>query len=271
MNFWRTPKNRNTLTKLALVIAVGLLLGIWLGLTPPGLLGKADALGYAVCHRIPERSFALGERPSPLCARCSGMYLGALLGLLYQMRLGRRAQLPPLKILVVLGIFLGAFGFDGTNSYLHFFPQAPHLYEPNNTLRLLTGTGVGLGIALMVLPVFHQTVWKNFDPRAAIGSWPPFAGLMALAALLLGITLWENPLLLYPLMLAGSASILVVLTLVYTMVWVMLLRRDNQFTTWSDLWPFALAGFGVALLQIAAIDLVRFLLTGTWDGFFIPI
>lgn len=211
----------------------------------------------------------LGERPSPLCARCSGMYLGALLGMIYQVRLGRRAQLPPLKVLVVLGIFLGAFGFDGTNSYLHFFPNAPHLYEPNNTLRLLTGAGVGLGIALVVLPVFHQTIWKKYDPRPAIGSWPPFAGLLALAALLLGVTLWENPLLLYPLMLAGSASILAVLTLVYTMVWVMLMRRDNQFSSWAGLWPFALAGFGVALLQIAAIDLGRFLLTGTWDGFFI--
>ena len=269
MTFWRTLRNRNTILKLALAAGVGLLVGAWLALTPPGLLGKADAVGYAVCHRIPERSFMLGDRPSPLCARCSGMYLGALLGLLYQIRLKRRGHLPPLKILVVLGLFLGFFGFDGTNSYLHFFPQAPHLYEPNNTLRLLTGTGVGLGIALVVLPVFHQTAWKKYDHRAAIDSWLPFGGLLALAAVLISITLWENPLLLYPLMLAGSFSILVVLTLVYTMVWVMLMRRDNQFDTWTGMWPFILAGFGTALLQIAAIDLGRFMLTGTWDGFII--
>jgi hypothetical protein len=25
---------------------------LWLRLTPPGLLGKADAIGYAVCHRM---------------------------------------------------------------------------------------------------------------------------------------------------------------------------------------------------------------------------
>ena len=55
----------------------------FLMVAPPGLLGKADALGYAVCHRIDARSFHIGTRQLPLCARCSGMYLGALLGLVF--------------------------------------------------------------------------------------------------------------------------------------------------------------------------------------------
>ncbi len=57
---------------------------LWLAETPAGLLGKADAVGYAVCHRISVRSFFLDDRPLPLCARCTGMYLGAMAGLLYQ-------------------------------------------------------------------------------------------------------------------------------------------------------------------------------------------
>jgi hypothetical protein len=60
--------------KLLLVAALAALLIAWLSLTPPGLLGKADAVGYAVCHRIELRSFHLDGRPLPLCARCSGMY-----------------------------------------------------------------------------------------------------------------------------------------------------------------------------------------------------
>ena len=36
----------------ALILLLGILLVVWLILTPPGLLGKADAIGYAVCHRI---------------------------------------------------------------------------------------------------------------------------------------------------------------------------------------------------------------------------
>jgi uncharacterized membrane protein len=38
--------------------------------------------GAVVCHQLPERSFALGGRQWPVCARCSGLYLGAALGAL---------------------------------------------------------------------------------------------------------------------------------------------------------------------------------------------
>ena len=40
------------MTKSIIFIALGILLFAWLLNTPPGLLGKADAVGYAVCHRI---------------------------------------------------------------------------------------------------------------------------------------------------------------------------------------------------------------------------
>jgi membrane-associated HD superfamily phosphohydrolase len=70
------------------VITFLLILFAWLLNTPPGILGKADAIGYAVCHRIDLRSFHMGEIQLPLCARCSGMYLGAMVGLIYQWVIG---------------------------------------------------------------------------------------------------------------------------------------------------------------------------------------
>ena len=83
----------------ALILAVGLLVLGWLLNTPEGLLGKADAVGYAVCHRLDFRSFHLGERQLPLCARCSGMYLGAVLGIGYLSVFSRRkAGFPGLAV-----------------------------------------------------------------------------------------------------------------------------------------------------------------------------
>ena len=118
-----------------LVPTLGLaLLFFWLVETPAGLLGKMDAIGYAVCHRIEARSFHLGDRALPLCARCSGMYLGALLGILYQLPLRPRAGLPTRKVSFVLLVFLVAFAVDGINSYVHFFPQFPSLYNPSPLL-----------------------------------------------------------------------------------------------------------------------------------------
>jgi uncharacterized membrane protein len=34
-----------------------------------------------VCHRLPERSFRWRGKPLPVCARCTGVMLGQLLGL----------------------------------------------------------------------------------------------------------------------------------------------------------------------------------------------
>jgi hypothetical protein len=52
---------------LALIILAALIL-----LPPHDLLDKADHAAFAVCHRIPERTFVIAGRPLPLCARCSG-------------------------------------------------------------------------------------------------------------------------------------------------------------------------------------------------------
>jgi uncharacterized membrane protein len=80
---------------------VGLVFIGWLINTPTGLLGKADAVGYAVCHRIDVRSFHLGERPLPLCARCSGMYLAAVLNIVYQAEVAQRSGMPGRSGMVV--------------------------------------------------------------------------------------------------------------------------------------------------------------------------
>src|SRR3990172_9985519 len=103
---------RFKIARLGAYLIAGILLLLWLGLTPAGLLGKADATGYAVCHRIDLRSFHIGNRPLPLCARCSGMYLGAMLGLIFQVVRGRRAGMPLKKILVVFGVMVVVFVVD---------------------------------------------------------------------------------------------------------------------------------------------------------------
>src|SRR5512140_118546 len=81
------------------LVAASVLL-VWLVYTPAGLLGKADAIGYAVCHRIDARSFHLGDRQLPLCARCSGMYLGAVVGIVYQAFAGRKGAFPSWKMAI---------------------------------------------------------------------------------------------------------------------------------------------------------------------------
>lgn len=253
--------------KWAVFITAGLVLAGWLSNTPGGLLGKADAIGYAVCHRIDTHSFFLGDRQFPLCARCSGMYLGALLGLAFQSLRGRRGGLPSLRAFTFLGVLAVAFALDGVNSYLHFFPQAPSLYQSENWLRLVTGTGLGLGMAFVLMPVFHQTVWRTWDARPSLSAWRELGGVLLLAIALDLLVLSGDPLVLYPLALLSAAGVLVLLTMVYTLVWVMLFHQENRRTQWVELLVPVVAGFTVALVQIGGLDFGRYLLTGTWSGF----
>ncbi|PKO12972.1 MAG: hypothetical protein CVU39_21270 [Chloroflexi bacterium HGW-Chloroflexi-10] len=264
---WKPAIRKKDLLK-TLLVAVSLIIVIaWLQYAPPGLLGKMDAVGYAVCHRIEARSFHLGERSIPLCARCSGMHLGALLGLAFQTLWGRKGKLPPLKIMLVLGVFLVAFGVDGVNSYLHFFPNLPSLYEPNNTLRLITGTGLGLGIAAIIYPIFNQTIWSDWEDQPILGGWKELGALLGLAILLDLMILSENPLLLYPLAVLSGLNVLIILGICYTLIIILMFKQENAFTTWRSLWVPLVAGLTVAVLQTYLVDVLRFTFTGTWGGF----
>lgn len=251
-----------------LFLSVGLLLIGWLLNTPPGLLGKANAVGYAVCHQIDVRSFHLDGRPLSLCARCTGMYLGAVLGLVFQLAIGRRRTGWPRKgILAVLALFFLAFAVDGANSAAKLFIGQSPLYQPHNTLRLITGTGMGLVLAAAVLPAFNQSVWRQYDTRPTIDTWRSFALLLGLSAVLVLLVLTENPILLFPLSLVSAAGVLILLTMIYTLLALAVLKRENLFEASTELIVPLVGGFLVALLQISLLDIVRFFLTGTWDGF----
>ena len=254
--------------KILVIVAFVMTLLAWLLNTPPGLLGKADAIGYAVCHRIDLRSFHLGDRQIPLCARCSGMYLGAVLGLIYQALISRRRTgFPMWKIIVPISLFALVFIVDGINSFLSLFPGAPSLYEPSNTFRLLTGTGVGLAIAVVLYPAFNVTIWRMIDPRPAFTNFKSFLILVLLALGLNALILLENPIVLYPLSIVSSAGVIVLLTMVYTMVLVMVFNSENRYNQKRQMFYAVIGGLTLALIQIGILDLIRYFFTRTWNGF----
>ncbi|MBA4380611.1 MAG: hypothetical protein C0393_08060 [Anaerolinea sp.] len=79
--------------------------------------------------------------------------------------------------------------------------------------------------------------------------------------------LTDSSIVLYPAAFISAGGVLVLLTMVYAMVWIMLMRQENHFTRYAQLWLALAAGFTIAMLQIAAIDALRFWLAGSWGGF----
>jgi len=252
-----------------------LVFGIWFSFTPPGLLGKADAIGYAICHRIDERSFQIGDRQLPLCARCTGEFFAAGISLLFFAFVSpRKSAMPGWRLGAPLLFFLAAFGIDGTNSFLYLLKQTaggaldhiPNLYIPNNTLRLLTGSGMGVALASILYPAFHQSVWKDTDPGRAL-SWKKLGILLGIVLLVDLAVLTESPIILYPIAILSVLGVLALLIMVFSMVWILIMRQENEFGSLKQLWLPFLAGTTLAFLMIGAIDLLRFQLTGTWGAF----
>jgi uncharacterized membrane protein len=265
-----SPVNR-ALPWMAVAAAV-LVIGTWLWNTPPGLLGKADAVGYAICHRIDLRSFHIGDRPLPLCARCTGIYAGLVLGVATMAIAGRSRAggLPPTRLIIVLLGFVAIMGIDGVNSYMRLFPGLPVLYEPQNWLRLVTGTLNGLAVGAFIYPVFNQTMWRNWQDRPILSSFRELGGLLALAVLLIGIVLTQNPIILYPLALISAAGVVALLTALDTTILLIVFRREARAQTWRQAALPLLIGLTLAIMQIGAVDAVRFAIFRTWSGFVIP-
>jgi len=266
------PSNRLTLIAALLLLVV---LSVWVAFTPVGILGKADAVGYAVCHRITIRSFAFGDnRQLPLCARCTGMFLGALIGLFGPgLLLGRKRMglFPPLGIIAALIAFTVIWAFDGANSYTFLLPPGvPHLYTPSNPLRLLTGIAHGITMGSLLLPVANSMLWADVKQEAALGKAWHLLALLGVGGVVFALILLDLDIFLYPLALLSAAGVVTLLAAINTVVMTSLFRRENTAHAFLDAMPMILLGLVVCFLIVGGIDLMRFLATGTWDGFVNP-
>lgn len=250
-----------------LIIALAVCASLaFLLLTPDGCLMKANMVAYAVCHQIASHSFSLGGQQLPLCARCTGTFVGALVGFFGQavvLRRSRASHFPSVPILVVLVVFIAVMGADGLNSYLTFFPSAPHVYEPRNWLRLVTGALNGLAMSGLIYPAFNSALWLAPQDSRAIRGFRDLAALLLLEGALVGSVLSGWSLLFWPLALLSALGVLSLLVCVNTIIFVMVVGRENVVSSCRQAIIPLLAGLTLSLLEIGAIDWLRYLLTGT--------
>lgn len=264
-----------TLTKWFVPIAALIALAGWIYIAPPGLMGKLDAIGYAVCHRLDSHSLHIGDIQLPLCARCTGEFNAAFIALIFQGFIGRkRSKLPNRGILAMLVLFFLAFAIDGSNSYLALmktnypgaFSNIPNLYVTDNTARVFTGSGMGIAMASVLFPMYNQSVWRVLEEKPAL-AWRQFGILICIILLFDFGMLTQNAFILYPVAILSTLGVLLLLSMVFSIVWIMVMNQDNAFDRLRQLWLPAVAGLTLAFLLILSIDLFRFNLTHTWGGF----
>ena len=266
------PANRVLLIGVAVALIV---LSVWTALTPAGILGKADAVGYAVCHRITIRSFATSDnRQLAMCARCTGMFLGVLIGLFGPaLVLGRKRMglFPTIPMIVVMLLFSAAWAFDGANSYTFLMPPGvPHLYTPSNPLRLITGMAHGITMGSLLLPVINSMLWDDVKQEPTMDKAWHLLVLLGIGAAVCVMVLTELDIFLYPLGILSAVGVVTILSAINTVVITSLAKRENKAHTLMDALPMMVLGLVACFLLIGGIDLLRFLATGTWDGFISP-
>jgi uncharacterized membrane protein len=132
-------------------------------------------IGSLICHQAAERTIRLGDTLLPLCARCTGIYLGFLIGILYQFAFWRTRlkELPSLKILLASALLLVFLIIHSAGSLLN-------LWTPSSLMNLTLGLLGGSSIALLLFPVFNFSLFKNSKKDTGIRKIVEYLGLLVL-------------------------------------------------------------------------------------------
>jgi len=95
------------------------------------------AVGHVVCHQLPARSFHLWGAALPVCARCTGIYVGAAATAGVMALLRRRwSAAPRLVLLAALVPTAATLVFEWTTGTM-----------PANWIRALAGLPLGAAVA----------------------------------------------------------------------------------------------------------------------------
>lgn len=229
---------------------------------PWSLPDKMYALCSGLCAQQVSHTLRISGNLLPLDARCTGIYGGFLLAVLYFLfrGKGRATGAPPIRYLVLGVVLIGLMGLDGFNSLfkdLHVW----HPYMPDNRIRLISGLGAGFGLAIFILPVANGAIWRNgrFEPIiAGAADLYAIAGIFAAFFVLLqSPPAWlHTPMAVY---LGGAVvSVLGTLNLVVaaSMLWTDGARAERV----RDLLVPAGLAFVFALIELTVFAIFRFAL-----------
>ncbi len=222
------------------------------------LMDRLRALDGGVCAQLPSHSFFPDKEQLPLCARCTGMYLGfacTFLALWARGRL-RSAQLPGKWAAALLALAVVFLAEDGFNSLFNDL-GLPHLYQPLNWLRLVTGLGTGVAMAAFILPVANTLIWRSEDERSSFAS--PRQLVLMLPILLLAFLAVNSQAgaLLYPIALLSSAGLVMALSLVNIVFVLGIGNRIGRFGTWRQVFPIFTVAIVLAVVELVALNALK--------------
>jgi uncharacterized membrane protein len=222
------------------------------------LVQRLGALAAGICAQIPSHTFTLAGQQLPLCARNTGIYVGVTSTILFLRATGRlrAARLPGGWVAVVLGLAVIVMAVDGFNS-LFLDLRLPHLYQPNNLLRLATGLGTGTAMATFLVPVANGLIWRTDDARAPFGSLRELGAMLPVLVLAFFVVISRAGWLLYPLALYSTAGLVTALSLINLVFFLGLARTLNQFDSYRRLFPVFSLTVALAIVELVMLSALK--------------
>ncbi len=246
----------------AVVVVLLIALALLAVAFPAQVVGGAYWVGYAVCHQMPAHSFFMGKHQMPLCARCTGMFLGVLTTLSWFLvvKRDRSVLLPPLQVGIVLLGFLAVWAFDGLNGALASL-HLVHLYAPGNPVRLVTGLLAGMTVGVLGVYLFNNVVWREPVRKPLAQDPDDLAVVLVVEGMLSLMVTFGPPWLLTALAAMSALGVASLLWLFMLSMSIMVAGRIGEFESWRDLKWMSLIALVATILFIAVVDVARLLTT----------
>ncbi len=194
----------------------------------------------------------------PLCARNTGIYLGFFLGIAYLVALGRakRIAFPPVLVMATLVAFVGLMGIDGLNSTAKDF-GLPYLYEPHNLLRLGSGLGMGISVAIFLLPALGILLWREGERAPIIGSFADLTPLLVIGMAAFLAVASQVGLALYPVAIASTAGVVILLSIINLLVLLAMTRWQNAVGSVFEMFIPSTVALFFALSELIILALIK--------------
>ena len=112
-----------------------------------GVILAVYAIGGFVCHQLPERSYRLWSAQLPVCARCAGIYFGAVLGAVAALALRANARRARIVLALAVAPTLVTLVYEWTTGDM-----------PSHAIRAAAGVPIGLVVAWLVVAAADNRV-----------------------------------------------------------------------------------------------------------------
>lgn len=184
-----------------------------------------DFLDIYLFHWLPSKAIWISGHSLSWDARCSGIYIGFGIAMMFQTGVERKANtLPPLLILLI-----NTFLFFPL--FLDVFTLNQGLRNPSNDIRYFTGLLFGNAFSVYLYPAFNAIIDSVKCSKTAINSLRRY--LMLLTLIIGGFFLksWNNIsvyLILEVLAVFGCISLFVMVTLGFLKMVLNLIQRQGK-------------------------------------------